>query len=106
MHPRGNVVHAAAKSALNRTLAEPILSVHVLSAALQSVLRSPWRALSALALVLSPVPRHCLTNLAAYPKALWMAEKARALGVTHPTSRMDPWNRDVFIARKKDSLRS
>ncbi len=83
MHPRGLVVHAEALQLGERAVVQPLLSREVLRGALLEFLRSPVRALRALALLLTWKPRHLLKNLSVYPKGLWLAGLVRRLGVEH-----------------------
>ncbi len=83
MHPRGSVVHTEALQLGDRVVVQPLLSREVLSGALREFLRSPGRALQALALILTWKPRHLIKNLIIYLKGLWLGGLARRLGVEH-----------------------
>lgn len=81
--PRGWLVHGLARDLRLATDARQPWSPDVLAAALSQLLRHPWRCLQALALLLTWKPRPLLANLFVYPKALWLARRARALGLQH-----------------------
>lgn len=83
MLPHGGLVHGQARNLLANTEAREPWSPVVIGAALLELLRHPWRCLCALALLLTPRPRALLANLAIYPKALWLARRARALRIQH-----------------------
>lgn len=83
MHPRGRIVHAEALQLGERAVVQRLLSLEVLRGALREFLRSPVRALRALALLLTWKPRHLLKNLGVYPKGLWLGGLVRRLGVEH-----------------------
>lgn len=80
---QGRLAHAMAARLLPSTFAVAPWSPRVLLAALREFLRAPRRCLSALALVLTPRPRALLANLFVFPKALWLARRARELRVDH-----------------------
>lgn len=83
MHPRGGIVHAEALQLGDRAVVQPLLSREVVLGALKEFLRSPARALRALALLLTWKPRHLIKNLSVYPKGLWLGGLVRRLGVEH-----------------------
>ena len=81
--PAGAVVHGKAPDWLPHTEAPWPWSPRVLGAALLELLRAPRACLAALRLLLTPRPRALLANLLFFPKALWLARRARALGTHH-----------------------
>lgn len=81
--PAGGIVHGAAKDWLPQTERPWPWSPRVLGAALLELLRAPRACLAALRLLLTPRPRALLANLLFFPKALWLARRARALGTHH-----------------------
>lgn len=81
--PRGELLHGGARELLPRTEACWPWSPRVLGAALRELARAPGACLAALGLLLTWHPRHLLANLLVYPKALWLAGRARALGIQH-----------------------
>jgi colanic acid/amylovoran biosynthesis glycosyltransferase len=83
MLPAGGIAHAGAREVLGATEARWPWSPHVLGAALLELLRAPRACLRALRLLLTAQPRHLLANLLIYPKALWLARRARALRIEH-----------------------
>ncbi|MDX2004290.1 MAG: glycosyltransferase family 4 protein [Meiothermus sp.] len=83
MYPRGAVVHAKARAREAAALNQGILSLEILRGALKMFLTRPKGTLEALGLVLTRKPLHLLKNLIFFPKALWLAQQVRALGVDH-----------------------
>lgn len=66
------------------TVRKSLLDGEVARAAIAELLRSPAAALSAFLLLFrSPAPRVLLRNLAAFPKALWLARLARTWQADH-----------------------
>lgn len=83
MYPRGGLVHGEALQLRDRAVVQPLVSREVALGALREFLRSPARALRALALLLTRNPRHLIKNLAVYPKGLWLGGLVSRLGVEH-----------------------
>lgn len=83
LYPRGRLIHEAAKELIDSATIQPPISFEVLSAAGKEFLRTPWRALQALRLLITFCPRHLLKNLSIYPKGLWLAGIARRWGAEH-----------------------
>ncbi|WP_376790592.1 glycosyltransferase family 4 protein [Thermoflexus sp.] len=83
MYPRGDIVHTEALQLSERAVVQPLFSREVVLGALKEFLRSPVRALRALALLLTWKPRHLLKNLIVYPKGLWLSGLARRLSADH-----------------------
>jgi colanic acid/amylovoran biosynthesis glycosyltransferase len=81
--PRGGLLHGLSRDLRPATEAREPWSPAVLGAALLELARHPLRCLHALALLLTWKPRPLLANLAVYPKALWLARRARALRIQH-----------------------
>jgi len=66
------------------TVRKPLLDVEIACAAVRELLRSPIAVWSALMLLhRSPTPNVLLRNLVAFPKALWLAQIARARRADH-----------------------
>ena len=83
-YPRGEVLHGDAKPLLPVTVPEPLVSARVAGAAARAALADPRGAARALRLLLrSRGPGVLLRNLAALPKALWLAGLARRWGAEH-----------------------
>jgi glycosyltransferase involved in cell wall biosynthesis len=81
VRPRGTLTTPDAES---HTELRPLLDAAVVRAATAELLRSPAATLSALLLLLrSPAPNVLVRNLAAFPKALWLARLARAWQADH-----------------------
>jgi glycosyltransferase involved in cell wall biosynthesis len=81
VRPRGPLTTEEAESL---ALRRPLLDLAIAGAALAETLRSPITVGRAFALLLrSPAPSVLLRNIAAFPKALWMARIARSWGVDH-----------------------
>jgi colanic acid/amylovoran biosynthesis glycosyltransferase len=81
---RRSVVHADAQRLPVRIEAEPLLSSRVLRAAAGELARSPGACARLLRELLgSRTPRILGKNLLAFPKALWLARRARELEVEH-----------------------
>jgi colanic acid/amylovoran biosynthesis glycosyltransferase len=81
---KGPVAHADARELLPVTTSLPLLSAEILRAALGELIRSPsavGRAL--LSLRGSRTLGVFLKNLSVFPKALWLADRARQLGAGH-----------------------
>jgi colanic acid/amylovoran biosynthesis glycosyltransferase len=81
--PTGGVAHDGAREVLPVTEACWPWSPRVLGAALLELLHAPRACLAALRLLLTAQPRYLLANLLIYPKALWLARRARVLGIQH-----------------------
>jgi glycosyltransferase involved in cell wall biosynthesis len=78
------ILHADARELRARVEAEPLLSWRVLASALGEILRRPGTCAGLLLKLLrSRSPRILAKNLAAFPKGLWLARRARDLGVEH-----------------------
>lgn len=75
VYPRGKLFHDKAQSILDFTCSQPLLSGEVLGKALVAVAKAPFRAFSALALIVrhSNNIRILAKNLAVYPKGLWLS---------------------------------
>jgi len=81
MRPRGLLTVADAKTWAVR---KPLLDLAIARAALIETVRSPRTVASALRLLLRrPEPDVLVRNLAAFPKALWIAHEARRWGADH-----------------------
>ncbi len=81
MRPRGPLTTPDAESLTAR---KPLLDGEIARAAAVEVLRSPRAALAAFMLLLrSPAPNVFVRNLAAFPKALWLARLARTWQADH-----------------------
>ena len=84
MHARGPVMHEDALAFLPFTEEGRLFSAGIAAGALLELLRSPLRALRAVALLLgSGSPGVLLKNLAVLPKGLWLARRARRWGADH-----------------------
>lgn len=81
--PRGGRVHGLSRDLLPATDCCSPWSRAVLGAAWREFAAAPWRCLGALALLLTWQPRNLLANLFVYPKALWLARRARELEIEH-----------------------
>jgi colanic acid/amylovoran biosynthesis glycosyltransferase len=78
------ILHGDAQSLSVHVEAEPLLSPRVLAGALRELARRPGASARALGdLFASRNARILAKNLAAFPKALWLARRARTLGVQH-----------------------
>jgi colanic acid/amylovoran biosynthesis glycosyltransferase len=81
---RRSVVHADAQRLAARIEAEPLLAPRVLLAAAGELARSPRACARLLRQLLGSRTRRILAkNLIAFPKGLWLARRARELGVEH-----------------------
>jgi colanic acid/amylovoran biosynthesis glycosyltransferase len=81
VRPRGS---ATTPESQPLALHKPLLDREILSAALTQLLGSPRATVGALiSLLRSPRPSVLLRNLAAFPKALWVARIARTLPADH-----------------------
>lgn len=81
VRPRGALTTPDAEA---RALRRPLVDRTIVAAAVRETLRAPREVASALRLVLScPTPSVLVRNLAGFPKALWLARTARALGADH-----------------------
>ena len=81
IRPRGPLT---AKEAEARSVRRPLFDLGIATAALSETLREPVAVARTFALLLrSPQPDVLLRNLAAFPKALWLARLARSWGADH-----------------------
>ena len=81
VRPRGDLTTADAEPL---ALRRPLLDAVIARAALVEILRSPRAVAAGLALLFrSPSPPVLLRNLAAFPKALWVANVARSWPADH-----------------------
>ena len=81
VRPRGQLTTDAAESL---TVRRPLFDLAILGAAAAETLRSPIAVGRAFALLFqSPAPSVLLRNLAAFPKALWLARLARSWPADH-----------------------
>lgn len=81
VRPRGPLTTADAG---DLALRRPLVDAAIAAAAARETLRSPREVAAALRLVLScRTPSVLVRNLAGFPKALWLARTARALGADH-----------------------
>jgi glycosyltransferase involved in cell wall biosynthesis len=81
VRPRGALTTPDAESL---TEARPLVDAGVLLAAMVEFLRSPLATVAALLLLVrSPEPRVLVRNIAAFPKALWLARLARTWEADH-----------------------
>jgi glycosyltransferase involved in cell wall biosynthesis len=81
VRPRGPLTTADAES---RSLRRPLFDLGIAAAALAETLRTPVAVARTFALLFrSPQPSVFLRNLAAFPKALWLARLARSWGANH-----------------------
>jgi colanic acid/amylovoran biosynthesis glycosyltransferase len=79
-----SIVHADAQRLAARVEAEPLLGLRVLRAAAGELAHSPRGCARLLRTLLRSRTRRILAkNLIAFPKALWLARRARELGVEH-----------------------
>lgn len=82
--PRRTVIHEDARPLLDVTATKGLLSGEIMRAALGELLRNPGRVLGCLGLVLwSRKPRSLVTNLAVFPKSLWLGRLAREWEADH-----------------------
>jgi colanic acid/amylovoran biosynthesis glycosyltransferase len=79
----GEVADRDARSLVGRTAVVSLLSPRVLLGAVRELVRSPRRAGCALLLMRGRSLRVLAKNLAVLPKGLWLAGRARELGVEH-----------------------
>jgi glycosyltransferase involved in cell wall biosynthesis len=84
LRPLRQVVHREFDEAADSVLVAPLVSPAILAAAFAESIRAP-RAVAALFLLLarSRSPRVLAKNLAVFPKALWLARRAREERVDH-----------------------
>ncbi|HJQ49333.1 MAG TPA: glycosyltransferase [Gaiellaceae bacterium] len=81
MRPRGELTTG---DAARWSVQKPLLDREIVLHALAEALRAPRRTLSLLQLLLrSPAPKVLARNLAAFPKALWLARLARRWNADH-----------------------
>jgi colanic acid/amylovoran biosynthesis glycosyltransferase len=81
VRPRGVLTTPDAESLTAR---RPLLDAEIARAAVAELLRSPGATMAAFALLFrSPAPNVLLRNLAAFPKALWLARLARTREADH-----------------------
>ncbi len=81
VRPRGALTTADAQSL---TVRRPLFDGAIARAALAEVLRAPRRVSAALLILFrSPAPKVLIRNLAAFPKALWLARLARSWKADH-----------------------
>lgn len=80
----GDVVHGDARALLPSTVSAPLLSGEIARAAVAGAARQPAVAgRSLLRILRSRNARIALKNLAVFPKAEWLARRARSLGAVH-----------------------
>jgi glycosyltransferase involved in cell wall biosynthesis len=83
-YPRGDVLHGDAKSLVEYTVSEPLLSLRIAEAAVAEFARVPAKAFSVLScLFKSRSMDVLLKNLIVYAKGLWLAELARSWRADH-----------------------
>jgi colanic acid/amylovoran biosynthesis glycosyltransferase len=84
MYPRGAVFHAEARSLLEVTRTQPLVSGEVIWTALRVFARQPIKSLTALTILRGSRSLRVLAkNVAVYPKSLWLAFLARAWRADH-----------------------
>jgi len=83
LYPRGRIVHKQAHGLYHPKFCRSLISWEILRIAVSVFLRTPWRSLRALRLLLALNPKHLAKNLVAYPKGLWLAGVARKWGADH-----------------------
>lgn len=84
VRPKGGIVHRDAAGLVPNAISSGLLSGAVLGSALIQTARAPAAAMRALLLLReSRSVRIFLKNLAVVPKSLWLARRARRLGVAH-----------------------
>lgn len=81
VRPRGPLTTPDAESLSTR---KPLLNAEIAFAAVAELLRSPSETVAAFLLLFhSPAPSVLIRNLAAFPKALWLARRARKWQADH-----------------------
>lgn len=81
VRPRGPLTTPDAEPLTTR---KPLLDAEIAGAAFAELLRSPAATIAAFSLLFrSPAPNVLIRNLAAFPKALWLARRARTWQADH-----------------------